>query len=379
MGAMATASSARDLFDLSVDETHLNHGSFGAVPMTAVRRQVELQERQRLNFHRFYDRELFDLLEGSRRQVAGWLGAPEAGLVLERNASASMATAIAALELRPGDRLVTSDLEYPSTLANLRRAGHRAGAEIEVVSIRGLDPAEAAARLLSTVDGSTAAVVVSHVTSPWSTVVDVVAVHDGLREHRATLVVDGAHGAGLVEVDLSRMREAFYCLTLGKWMCFPRGTGALVVPESHRALAQPLVGTVFSSSPHLIERFSWAGTADATGFLVAEEVLAVHDRARVSAWDAAAEAVADHARVRVAEVLADAETVSHPQVRRMATWRLPGIDADRLATTLRDRGVWTWVGQAAGPTGPETMLRVSAGWYNTEEDVERLAVALGEL
>lgn len=376
---MTTASSARDLFDLEADETHLNHGSFGAVPMTAARRQADLQERQRRNFHRFYDRELFGLLDDSRRQVARWLGAPEAGLVLERNASASMATAIGALQVRAGDRLVTSDLEYPSTVANLRRAGQRAGAEIEVVSIRGLDPSQASARLLAAVSGSTAAVVVSHVTSPWSTMIDVAAVHDGLRGHRATLVVDGAHGAGLVEVDLARMPEAFYCLTLGKWMCFPRGTGALVVPESHRSLTAPLVGTVFSSSSDLVERFSWSGTADATGFLVAEEVLAVHERARSDGWIEAAEQVADRARVRVAEVLPRAEPVSDPQVRRMVTWRVPGLSADRLAATLRDRGVWTWVGQATGPTGPETMLRVSAGWYNTEQDVDRLAAALAEL
>lgn len=365
---------ARAAFDLAPGEVHLNHGSFGAVPHQAAVRQVEIEAVQRRNFHRFYDQVLFGAIDAARLAVADWLGAEADGLVLTRNATTALATAVRCLGLRPGDEVLTTDLEYPSTYANLRRACLEAGAELVMADVAGLDDDEALDRLTARVRPSTAAVVVSQVTSPWSTLLPVERLHEALSGGRPVLVVDGAHVPGLMDVDVSRLGSAFFCTTLHKWACFPRGTGALYVPGSHRDVARPLVDALFADCPKMTDRFAWSGTDVSSGFLVADEVLAVHRFARERGWDEAASLVADHARRRIAEVLPTAVPVSDPRVRRMVTWRLPGIGEPALRTFLRERDVWTWVGTA----DDETHLRVSAAWYNTFDDVERLAELLEE-
>ncbi|HJR37936.1 MAG TPA: aminotransferase class V-fold PLP-dependent enzyme [Nocardioidaceae bacterium] len=363
----------RDAFDLAPGTVHLNHGSFGAVPRVAAARQDEIAREQRCNFHRFYDRVLFPLQERARSEVADWLGVDRDGFVFSTNATTAMTTALSCLDLRPGDQVLTTDVEYPSTYANLRRACHASGAELVVVEVDGLDDAALLDRMTAAVGPTTAAVVVSWVTSPWSTILPVRELHDALSGSRAVLVVDAAHVPGLLAVDLAGLVSAFVCLTLHKWACFPRGTGGLFVPATHRDRARPLVDAVFADSPVMTERFAWSGTDDRSGFLVAGEVLEVHRRADELGWTRAAEAVADHARQRFADVWPEAVAVSDPRVRRMLTWRLLQTREDELRAFLRDRDVWTWLGEVDG----ETHLRLSAAWYNTVDDVERLVDLLG--
>ena len=363
----------RDAFDLAPGTVHLNNGSFGAVPRVAAARQDEIAREQRCNFHRFYDRVLFPLQERARSEVADWLGVDRDGFVFSTNATTAMTTALSCLDLRPGDQVLTTDVEYPSTYANLRRACHASGAELVVVEVDGLDDAALLDRMTAAVGPTTAAVVVSWVTSPWSTILPVRELHDALSGSRAVLVVDAAHVPGLLAMDLAELGSAFVCLTLHKWACFPRGTGGLFVPSTHRDRARPLVDAVFADSPVMTERFAWSGTDDRSGLLVAAEVLEVHRRADELGWTRAAEAVADHARQRFADVWPEAVAVSDPRVRRMLTWRLLQTREDELRAFLRDRDVWTWLGEVDG----ETHLRLSAAWYNTVDDVERLVDLLG--
>jgi isopenicillin-N epimerase len=366
---------ARDAFDLAPGQVHLNHGSFGAVPRRVTARQDVIEAEQRRNFHAFYDRSLFAMLDDARVLVADWLGMQREGFVFSRNATTAMTTALCCLDLRAGDELVTTSVEYPSTYANLRRACDRAGARLVVVGLEGADEQTVLDRVMDAVGPRTAAVVVSWVTSPWSTVLPVRALHDALAGQRPVLVVDGAHVPGLLDVELADVGSAFLATTLHKWACFPRGTGALYVPETHRASARPLVDAVFADSPVMTERFSWAGTDSCSGLLVAPTVLEVHRVARELGWTQGAEVVADHARARMAQVWPDAVVVSDPRVRRMLAWRLPDADETMLKACLRDHGVWTWVGAVAD----EVHLRVSAGWYNTVDDVETLMDLLGRL
>jgi isopenicillin-N epimerase len=359
---------ARAAFDLAEGQVHLNHGSFGAVPRVVADRQDQLEREQRANFHQFYDRVLFGALESAREAVAGWLGADREGFVFTANASTAVATALSCVDLRPGDQLLTTDREYPSTYANLRRTSGRSGAEVVVAEVAGLGDQEAADRILSLVGPRTAAVVMSLVTSPWTTLLPVDLLQQALVGHRATLIVDGAHGPGLVDADLGALGSSFFAAALHKWACFPRGTGGLVVPAAHREHARPLVDATFADAPRMADRFAWSGTSSSSGFLVAPEVIGVHRDATEQGWTEAAEALADHLRNRFLEVWPEAVTISDPRVRRMMAWSLPGVAEDGLRAHLRGHGVWTWLGTVDG----ETVIRVSAAWYNTVDDVERL-------
>lgn len=350
-------------FDLDPTDVHLNHGSFGAVPRTVRAEQEALRARMDRGFDRFYADELRELLERSRRAVAGWLDADPDGLVQVPNATTAVWTALQALRLAPGDRVVTTTHEYAATDAML---DHLAARGVEVVRV----PAE---RVLEAVDAATRCVLVSHVTSPWGEVRPVAALHDALAGSGVELVVDGAHGPGLSPVALRRLPSAWYAATLAKWSCFPRGAGALAVPGAHRDSVQPTPISLGGHDPGLAERFAWTGTRDLTPQLVGDAVVAFHARAAAAGWVERAEALAAWSREQVLAAVPTALVLSDPALTRMTTYSLEG--ADGLAAALRSAGVWTWT-RADGERPGRTLLRVSIALYSDAADVEALLAVL---
>src|SRR5436305_6192174 len=101
--------SVRDLWALDPTVTFLNHGSFGATPRPVLDRQVSLRSELERNPVAFLSRRLPELLAEVREQVAGFLHADPEGLAFVPNATTGVSTVLASLDLRPGDRLVTTD------------------------------------------------------------------------------------------------------------------------------------------------------------------------------------------------------------------------------------------------------------------------------
>jgi len=370
--APAVCENARDEFDLD-SCVHLNHGSFGAVPRSVLRAQEALRNEQNRNFHKFYDDQLFPRMDASRKVVATWLGAGANGLVYTKNATSAVATAVDTLCVEAGELIIATSEEYSSTLTMLRETCARTGAELHIVDTGGERTADVAARILTAAaDGRTAAVVVSHVSSAAGRRYPIQALHDGLESARATLIIDGAHGPGLLPVDVGATPGAFYCAGLHKWACFPRGAGALYVPPQHRENCRPLVGSWYAESETMADRFLWSGTDDYTAYLVAADVLAVHHHADTRGWGEGAEKLGDYIRERVGEALPGATLISDPSIRRLRAWAIPGISPSRLNQFLLARKIRVQTTQTQG----QPVLRVSAGWYNSKNDVDRLTNAL---
>src|SRR3954463_12396973 len=102
----------RGLFLLDPAVTYLNHGAFGACPRPVFERyqawQVEL-EREPSDF---VARRLPDLLADARAALAGYVGVRADDLTFVPNAGTGVNVAARALDLREGDEVLATDLEY---------------------------------------------------------------------------------------------------------------------------------------------------------------------------------------------------------------------------------------------------------------------------
>src|SRR5437016_1665148 len=99
-------------FLLDPEIAFLNHGSFGACPRPVFERyqawQLEL-EHEPVDF---LDRRLPALLTHARTELARYLDAPPDDLAFVTNATTGVNLAARSLDLRPGDEILTTDLEY---------------------------------------------------------------------------------------------------------------------------------------------------------------------------------------------------------------------------------------------------------------------------
>jgi len=361
----------RDDYALRPDKVFLNHGSFGATPCEVLRTARALRAEAEEDYPAFYHERVFPLLEASRRAVNDYLGvAPDRG-VFVRNSTTAMQTVVDHLALGPGDHVVTTSREYEATTVLMRLLRAR-GVKADVVDGRFTGLTE---RVLDAVGPATRAVVVSHVTSPWSQVNEVDEITAALAGRGVATVVDGAHTAGLVALPLARP-EVYVCLTLHKWLHFPTGTGFLVVPPDAVDDVRPLVTSWYADDDKLSRRFAWTGTDDVVAHLVGAETVTYQRRLEADGLHDHWEKLTAYAQDRLLGIPGIAPLFPAPRAPSMVAVGLPrATDPEHLLRALHRRGIDLWCGSTA--EGP--VLRLSVAPYTSAEDVDRGLAALEEL
>jgi isopenicillin-N epimerase len=85
-----SAAQFRERFMLDPSVVFLNHGSFGAVPRPVFEHQEELRRRMEAEPVRFLSRSLPDELEEARAELAAFVGADPAAVVLTTNTTTAL-------------------------------------------------------------------------------------------------------------------------------------------------------------------------------------------------------------------------------------------------------------------------------------------------
>lgn len=365
-------------WSLDPDVAYLNHGGFGAAPVRVLAEQQSWRAAMERNPTWFLTRELPGLLDAVRARVAGFLGADPDGLVFTDNATTGTQTVIAHAGLAPGDEVLTTDHCYPAVLAQLRRAVDAAGAVLRVAAVplpvaSGQAIADA---VLSGLTGRTKLVVVDHVASLSGLVFPVEQIAAQCRLRGVPLLVDGAHAAGMMPVDLGKLNADFWVGNLHKWVCAPKASAVLHAAPQWRDTLRPLVASHGAFDGYQ-PAFDWTGTRDPSALLAVPAALAFFDQA---GWPAVRQHNNELARQGAEYVAARIGTGSPDFGGLSAAMRLVRLpeplddsaaralerllfDRYQIVVPVTSHSGWRW-------------LRLSAQLYNTMTDYERLADGL---
>ena len=357
-----TYEEARALFPVLERFAYLNAGTLGPLSRATI---AAMEERTR------HDHELgrggnawFASVMALRAQVRARLAAA-IGTTPERIALTSSTTdgcniVLCGLGLVEGDEVVTTDAEHPGLLAPLGASPAR----VRVAEVTTRPTSEALEVILAQVTPRTRLIALSHVL--WTTG-QMMPVHELKAETGLPLLVDGAQSVGAIPVEMGELD--FYTVSCQKWPCGPEPTGALYVrhPEalrvalptswSHRSIE--LDGTFEPRDGAARFDFGWIAAAALAGLDAALDGL--------PEWrfERAAE-MATRCRQALAERF---DVVTEPGQATLVSFRAPN-DAHEDAGRAYEAGV---VIRDLPGTG---WLRVSCGWWTSEEDVERLVAAL---
>ena len=198
--------------------SYLNAGSNGPVPRRAVAAAAEELRREEADGRgggAYFDHWL-SLLEDLRGRIAPLLGCDADELALTGSTTGGVNTVVAALDLGPGDEVLTSDEEHPGLLAPLAAGGARRGFDVRAVPF---------SELAGQVRSSTRLIACSHVSWVSGAEADTAA----LCAAGPPLLLDGAQALGAVPVDVRNLGCAFYACSGQKWLCGPKGAGYLYV------------------------------------------------------------------------------------------------------------------------------------------------------
>lgn len=152
-------------------------------------------------------------------------------VVFTANATESLNIALNGL-FRPGDHVISTDLEHNSVLRPLYR--------LEDEGVISLSFIEADAdgnlrydMLESLIRPETRCLVCSHASNVTGNLTDIARLGKLAKEHGLIFLVDGAQTAGTIPIPMRQLSIDFLCLTGHKGLWGPQGTGALLINGDH--------------------------------------------------------------------------------------------------------------------------------------------------
>lgn len=296
--------------------------------------------------------------------------------------------------LKPGMRVVTTSMEHNSVLRPLRELQDR-GVLVDVLqcSMRGYLPLKALSEALLE---KTDLVVMTHCSNVCGSVQPLEEAA-GICARRGTpLVVDCAQTGGVLPVNAQGLALAALCFTGHKGLFGPQGTGGIVWNPEFAEKCAPLVEGGTGSLSHeetqpsiMPDKFE-AGTPNLPGMAGLDAALAWLENTGMEQIAAREEQLGRRLcegllSIKGMRLLGTADD-SAPRLPVYA-FNIDGIDNGTLARDLSDRyGIESRPGLHCSPlahrtlgTFPEGALRLSPGYFNTEEEVDYTIEALKEL
>jgi len=374
----------KQYFLLDPTITFLNHGSFGATPKPVFQEyqhwQLELENQP----VEFLGRRHNDLMRSSREALAKFLGTSAGNLIYVQNVTIALNIVARSLELGTGDEVLSTDHEYGAMdrtwrflskergFAYINRPVELTSKEAFVESFwRGVTP-------------RTKVIFLSHITSPTATIFPVEEIIYRAREKNIITIIDGAHVAGQLPLNLDTLGADFYGGNLHKWLCAPKGAGFLYARPEVQHLLKPLVvswgyESEAPSGSTFIDHHEWWGTRDVAAFLTVPTAIQFqqdHDWGKVrSACHQLA--VETWQRINDLTGLAPLHPSADEWFAQMIVSPLPAdtdivemkrqlYDQHRIEIPLID-----WHGHK--------LIRLSVQGYNSKGEMDRLLTALRQL
>jgi selenocysteine lyase/cysteine desulfurase len=357
-----TVDEARTEFPVIERVAYLNAGTNGPLASRTVEAMAE-QERHDLEIGRggrAYFEGVLALRDEVRAKLAATIGVPVAHLSLATSTTNGCNIVLAGLTLTEDDEIVTTDGEHFGLLGALAVSPAR----VRVAKVRELPPADAREVLLDEITPRTRLLALSQVC--WMS-----GNHFPAAELRTEtglpVLVDGAQSAGAIAVDATQFD--FYAFSCQKWLCGPDTTGGLYVADPEQLnVAAPSYLSQESYEPEgtFVPR---AGAARFDPGWTAPPSLAGLSAALDLAPEGRFERAAEMA-TRCRELLAERfDIVTAEDQATLVTFRVEE-DSAAVVKRLYEHGVIVRDVPKLG------WIRVSSGWWTSEDDLARLLSAL---
>lgn len=268
-------------FLLRPEITFLNFGSFGACPKPVFqdyqRWQLELEQEP----VQFIAVNGIQYLKQSREALGAYVGAAADDLVYVPNPSYAVNIIAKSFDLKPGDEILATNLEYGACDKTWNYYCKKSGAvyvrqpiELPVKSRQAFID-----QFFNGLSDKTRMVFISHITSTTGMILPVEEICEIAKSKGLITFVDGAHTPGHIPLDLTKLKADIYTGACHKWMLTPKGCSFLYMRKEYQYIADPLVvswgyDSAFPSHSRFLDYHQMQGTRDFSAFLTVPAAIA---------------------------------------------------------------------------------------------------------
>lgn len=292
--------------------------------------------------------------------------------------------------LRPGDHALVSAMEHNAVMRPLTQLA-KCGVSFNRI------PCDAEGRLQTgrveaMLRPNTRLVLLAHASNVSGTVQDAAAVGEICAARGIPFALDAAQTAGHIPLDFAALHLSALSVPAHKGLMGPQGIGALLLRPDFAKTLEPLVsggtGSVSDSEDiplYLPDRFE-PGTPNLPGIYGWEAALAYLESVTVEAAAAHDRALSERFLIGLRDMPGVALIGPDTAEGRVGVFSLdfPGKDNAEITARLEeDFGILTRCGLHCAPnahrtlgTFPRGTVRLSLGWFNTEDDIGRALQAI---
>ena len=373
----------RSAFLLDPDFVTVNHGSFGATPRAVLAAQDQWRRRMEAQPSRFMRAELPAALRQAAASLATFLGAAAQDLAFVTNATEGCNAVLRSLRLQPGDEILVLGHVYGAVRNTVRFVCDRSGAHLVEVPMPfpQLDADTLIANLSAALTRRTRIAVIDHITSASAMVLTLPGLIAACHAAGIPVLVDGAHGPGQVDLNLTTLNADYYVGNCHKWLMAAKGCGFLWARQDRQRDLHPAVISHGYTQGFLAE-FDWTGTHDPTSILCVPAAIAFHAKLGGAALMQRNAGLVREALDRVAAAFQTPLGAAPGLFTSMGTVALPqrfgatDAEAAALRRTLSDvHRIEAVISAQKG----QLWLRLAAQAYNEIADYERLIAVLRTL
>jgi isopenicillin-N epimerase len=364
-------------FTLDRNVINFNNGGCSPSPrivQETLRRQLELSNQAPSNY---MWRILEPEVESVRARLAATFGVGTEEIAITRNASESLENLLFGFDLKAGDEILTSTMDYPRMITTIQQRVRREGVKM----VQCVPPNVPAGRLdeltkafEDKITDRTRLILVSQVSFLNGQIFPVREIVALGRKRGIPVIVDGAHAFVQYDFDHSDLECDFYGTSLHKWLMAPIGTGFLYVKKARI----PEVWSLMASNPDQqgnIRKFEEIGTHPAANHNAIGEALTFHEMIGLKRKEARlrylrrrwTDRLRDLPKVRFYTNLAREHSCA------ITTVGIHGIAPPDLASWLLTKHsiFVTTIG-----TDPINGIRVTPNVYSTVQEIDRFADAM---
>ncbi len=375
----------RQAMPATTSHIYLNTGTFGPLPTCVVQAiQERIQDEWqngRLGTTAFES--MLTIYGNARNSVARLLNADVDEIALTDSTGDGLNIISYGLNWREGDEVITTNHEHISLLAPLYQLRDRYGIVIRIADIGTNAERPVLKAIADLVTPRTRLISISHVTWTTGAVLNISEVAYMGREWGIPVLIDGAQSAGAIPIDVKALGVDYYAIPMQKWLCGPDGTGALYARRDALSYVSPTYVGYWSIKRE--EGMEWELVESAQRFEAGgRQTAALAGQAAVLNW--LEESVGFQwlfERIRSLSVYAynSLQTVpgltlltQRPGESGLVAFKLEGRDATEVVMYLRDKHN-IYMRDILSTKS----LRISTGFYNTEEEIAKLVQALQEI
>ena len=378
---------------LDPNTVFLNHGSFGATPIAVLEEQDRIRRLMERDPVHFVERLSHEMWQDSINELSKFLNADSGGMSFVANATTGVNTILRSLNLSKGDEIIVPDHAYQACRNAIDFVTERSGARTVVIRIpfRIDDESDIIDPIISAISDRTVLAMIDTVSSPTGIRMPFEKLVGLIQERGVDVLVDAAHGPGIVPLNIRKLNAAYITGNCHKWICTPKGSAFLHIRDDRREGVKPLtIGHGYSSDLPSAEKFrmefDWTGTRDPSPWLCIPFAISHIGGLINGGWTEIMNK--NHEMVIFGrDLLCETLDISPPtpdsMVSSMSSVEFPWdedvgpapIDGDPIHNTLFDEyriqvPVISW------PNHNRKYLRISAQIYNSKEDYEYLSDSL---